>query len=416
MIGQIKSSLATGNPRALFAAFLYFDTSFMLWVLLGALANYIAEDLGLSPSEKGLLTAIPILSGAALRLLLGVLADRIGARRIGLAGMVLTAIPLVLGFSARDLPALYFVGALLGIAGASFAVALPLASRWYPPQHQGLVLGIAGAGNSGTVLAFLLAPRLAESMGWNAVFAFALLPLAAVFAVFFLLAKDSPNQPAPIALRDYRAALLQRDGFWFCFFYAVTFGGFVGLGSYLAVLLRDSYGMDKLQAANVAALAVFLGSFARPLGGLIADRVGGTRLLLALFGLIAALMLALTPVPSLALAIALLLATMTALGLGNGAIFQLLPQRFPRQMGSMTGLVGASGGVGGFCLPLLLSLLADRGWLALGFFFFALTAGLALVLLASLHNGWQDWQRAVGAAVRARPGTFTRPLSATVEE
>src|SRR5215207_11546071 len=188
-----RGMLKAGHTPTLLMAFLYFNVSFMAWVLLGPLANSIAPELGLDADRKYLLTAIPILGGSLMRLVLGVLADRIGPRRTATLGMALTAVPLLLGWLwAETYPQLLLVGALLGVAGASFAVALPLASRWYPPQYQGLAMGIAGAGNSGTLLATLFAPRLAERFGWEATFGFALIPVGLVLIAFRLLAKEPP--------------------------------------------------------------------------------------------------------------------------------------------------------------------------------------------------------------------------------
>ena len=185
-----------GNGRVLFSAFLYFDVSFMVWVLMGALGSFIAEDLGLSNAQKGLMTATPLLAGSAFRLILGPLSDHIGSRKTGLIGLVLTLIPLLTGWLFADsLATVILVGIMLGVAGASFAVALPLASRWYPPEHQGLAMGLAGAGNSGTVLASLFAPRFAQHYGWQPVFGLAMIPILLTLVVFFLLAKDSPKPP-----------------------------------------------------------------------------------------------------------------------------------------------------------------------------------------------------------------------------
>ena len=193
-MGHLKGFMASGNPRSLFAAFLYFDTSFMVWVILGALGNFVASEMGLSGTQKGLMTALPVLSGAVLRLPMGILADRFGSRPVGIAGLSLTLVPLTAGWLLADsLQVVYLVGILLGVAGASFAVALPLASRWYPAEHQGLALGIAGAGNSGTVIASLFAPRLAEAFGWQAVFGLAMLPILLTLAVFVVMAKDHPG-------------------------------------------------------------------------------------------------------------------------------------------------------------------------------------------------------------------------------
>src|SRR6185369_9034607 len=174
-----KGFLQAGHTPTLVAALLYFDVSFMTWVLLGPLAPFLRDDLGLSATQQGLVTAIPLLGGSLFRPLLGTLGDRIGGRRAGIIGMVLTLAALAVGWRfATSVAHLYAVGLFLGVAGASFAVALPLASRWYPPEYQGLAMGIAGAGNSGTLLATLFAPRLAEQFGWQATFGVAIVPIA----------------------------------------------------------------------------------------------------------------------------------------------------------------------------------------------------------------------------------------------
>lgn len=181
----MKTNSTTGHFPTLLACFLHFDFSFMLWVLLGALGIYISEALHLPPAEKGLLVAVPILSGSLLRVPLGLLSDRYGGKRIGVAMLAFLFLPLALGWQAgNNLPTVLGVGLMLGTAGASFAVALPLASRWYPPQRQGLVMGIAAAGNSGTVIANLLAPPLANLVGWHHVLGLAMLPLALVVNCF----------------------------------------------------------------------------------------------------------------------------------------------------------------------------------------------------------------------------------------
>ena len=180
---------------------------------------------------------------------------------------------------------------LLGVPGASFAVALPLVSRWYPPEHQGLAMGIAGAGNSGTVLAALFMPRLAAAFGWRAAMGLATVPMAVAAVVFFLCARDSSSQPAPRRFRDYAALLRELDTLWFCLFYGITFGGFVGLASFLGIFFHDQYGVGKVAAGDLTALCVFAGSFMRPIGGLLADRQGGIRVLTVLYGAVALLLL-----------------------------------------------------------------------------------------------------------------------------
>lgn len=189
----------SGHKPSLFSAFFYFDISFMIWVLLGPLSVIMMEDYPMTASQKANLVALPVLGGSVLRLVLGFLTDYIGPKRTGQLGMLLTMVPLIWGWRFVDsLGELHVIALLLGIAGASFSAALPLASRWYPPQYQGLAMGIAGAGNSGTVLSTLFANRLAQHFGgWEAVFGIALIPIVIVFIFFSIFAKDSPNQPAP---------------------------------------------------------------------------------------------------------------------------------------------------------------------------------------------------------------------------
>ena len=218
---SLKAFGQAGHPPTLVASFLYFDVSFMIWVLLGPLGPFIGEALRLTATQKGLLIAVPLLGGSLFRPLLGALADRMGGRRTGLLGLALTLIPLLAGWQfAAKLDHFYALGLLLGIAGASFAVALPLASAWYPPEHQGLAMGVAGAGNSGTLLATLLAPRLAQALGWRSVFGLAMIPVCVVAVLFALLAQDSPNRrPAP-RWRDYASVLRKADAGWFCLLYS----------------------------------------------------------------------------------------------------------------------------------------------------------------------------------------------------
>jgi MFS transporter, NNP family, nitrate/nitrite transporter len=380
-----------GHLPTLGCAFLYFDISFMVWVLLGALANSIVPDFGLSASQKGLMVAVPLLGGAVLRLVLGLLTDHIGARRTGLLGLALTLVPLLLGWLWADsFGKVLLVGLLLGVAGASFAAALPLASRWYPPQYQGLAMGIAGAGNSGTALATFFGPRLAEWLGWHAVFGLALVPVLLTLVLFALFAQDSPQQPAPKPLAAYAAVLGQRDTWWFCLFYAVTFGGFVGLASFLNIFFHDQYGLTKVQAGNFATLCVIAGSFLRPLGGHLADRFGGIRMLTVLYLGVGVAMLGLSALPPLAWGTLLLFAGMGLLGMGNGAVFQLVPQRFPDEIGVITGIVGAAGGLGGFFLPNLLGGLKQwTGSFGGGFLTFALVGVGCAAALVYVSRAWE---------------------------
>jgi MFS family permease len=181
-LADLKNS---GHWPTLLAAFLYFDFSFMLWTVLGPLGAQIGESLNLSAEQKGLMVALPILAGALLRILLGLFVDRVGAKNAGITAqlVVITGLALAWIFGLPNFEATLLMGLVLGFAGASFAVALPQAGRWYPPNMQGVVMGLAGAGNIGVVLDSLLAPRIAEAFGWKSVFGFALIPAILVLAL-----------------------------------------------------------------------------------------------------------------------------------------------------------------------------------------------------------------------------------------
>ncbi len=384
------SFLKSGHLPTLFSSFLYFDVSFMIWVLLGALGNYVAGDLNLNPAQKGLMTAIPLLGGSILRLVFGHLTDRIGPKNTGCIGLTMTLLPLLGGWLwAGSIHKVYLVGLLLGVAGASFAVALPMASRWYPPEYQGLALGIAGAGNSGTVLATLFAPRLAEKLGWHAVFGLAIVPLLIAAAVFVLLSREAPGAVKQPKGTEFLAVLAERDTYLFSLFYGVTFGGFVGLASFLSILLHDQYGVSKVTAGDLTSLCVIAGSFLRPIGGLLADKLGGIRMLSVLYGAAALLALGVAQLPALWLAVTLLFLLMACLGIGNGSVFQLVPQRFGKRVGVATGILGAAGGLGGFLLPTLVgSLKQMTGSYASGL---AVLAGLAVIALVTLAVAQTEW-------------------------
>lgn len=377
----------SGHVPTLFAAFLYFDLSFMVWYLLGPMAVQIATDLQLTPQERGLMVATPILAGALLRFGMGLLVDRLSPKTAGLMGQVVVIVALACAWhwGVHSYEQALLLGVFLGFAGASFAVSLPLASQWYPPQHQGKAMGIAGAGNSGTVFAALLAPALAAAYGWNNAFGFALIPLLLTLLVFALLARNAPQRPKRKAMADYFKALGDRDSWWFMFFYSVTFGGFIGLASALPGYFSDQYGLNPITAGYYTAACVFGGSMMRPLGGALADRFGGIRTLLGMYGVAAVCIAAVGfNLPSATAALALFVSAMLGLGAGNGAVFQLVPQRFRQEIGVMTGLIGMAGGIGGFLLAAGLGMIKQHtGDYQLGLWLFA---SLGLLAWFGLHG------------------------------
>ncbi len=398
-----RNFLKSGHLPTLLSAFFYFDLSFMTWVLLGPLGVSIARDFGLSPAQKGMMVAVPVLSGAVLRLVAGVLVDHIGPKKTGVLGqlVVLAGLAVAWLLGIHNYHQVLMLGIVLGVAGAAFAVALPLASRWYPPEQQGLALGIAGAGNSGTALAALFAPSLAQAWGWQNVIGMAAVPLSIALVVFLVFAKDAPNRPAPKSLAEYLDVLKVRDAWWLMGLYGVTFGGFVGLSSSLTIYFNAEYGLTAITAGFFTAACVFAGSFVRPVGGALADRFGGVRTLSVIY-VLAALGLALASFqqPSPWIALALFLFVMMSLGAGNGAVFQLAPQRFGNEIGVVTGLVGATGGAGGFYLA------SSLGWAKQatgsyqgGLLAFAALALIALLGLTGVKSRWRKtWPQLAGAA------------------
>lgn len=387
-----KSFWQSGHKPTLLGSFLYFDISFMIWGMIGPLSVIIALDYPMDPVQKAQLVALPVLGGSILRLVLGFLSDYIGPKLTAQIGMILTLIPLLLGWQwVQSLEQLYVVAILLGIAGASFAAALPLAGQWYPKEHQGLAMGIAGAGNSGTVIATLFANRLAQHFGsWEIVFGIAMIPIILVFIFFTIFAKNSPNRPAPKKLSQYATVLKQRDAWVFCAFYCVTFGGFVGLANYLTIFFNTQYGLTAVQAADIATICVIAGSFFRPVGGFLADRIGGTKMLMYLYSGAGIMLACVSFLPPLPVVVSLLFVGMMCLGAGNGSVFQLVPQRFGNEIGLMTGIVGAAGGLGGYALPLILgNLYKATGSYTIGFIMLSIIVLCCLSLLVVMQMKWR---------------------------
>ena len=398
-LSELKSA---GHLPTLLTAFLYFDFAFMVWTVLGPLGPMIGEGLRLDDAQKSMMVAVPILSGAFLRIVLGMLVDRIGAKNTGVMSQLIVMGALAYAW-LHGLPSYghtLFLGSLLGFAGASFAVALPQAGRWYPPHMQGVVMGLAGAGNVGVVLDALIAPRVAAHYGWQAVFGLALIPAVIVFAIYVILSKEAPVEVKKKKLSDYWKLLQEKDAHWFCFYYTISFGGFVGLASSYSLFFTREYGLTKVQAGDFAALCTFLGAVARPIGGAVADRVGGIRSLYVFYAMAAVCLTAAALVPNFWLNRILFAIASAGLGMANGSVFQLLPQRFGKDIGVMTGLVGCGGGVGGFWLASSLGLAKQyTGSYALGFLIFSGLCVLAIVGLTLVKTRWRTtW----GALAQAR--------------
>ena len=369
--------LKSGHWPSLLGAWLHLTTSFMVWLLIGAMSISIAGDLQLSNSQISWLVALPLLGGAVFRIVAGWSADRVGARGTAVVIMLAECAVLLWGWLGVTayIEALAFA-LCLGMAGASFAVSLPLASKAYPPAAQGLVLGLAASGNIGTVFILFWAPRWAAQLGWHAVCLVMAAVVAMALLLFSIVVPAHPDRPVQQNAQWWHSAgsiIRRRAAYWLCFLYATTFGGFVGLCSLLPLVLHDVYRFEAITAGVLAALCGLGGSLLRPVGGYVADRLGGLRTLHYVLPIAAGAVVAIIS-PSRSLAVTMMILTTGALGFGNGVVFQLVAEWFPKDIGLASGVVGAAGGLGGFVLPVAAGLLKETAgsyeyglWLFAGF-------------------------------------------------
>ena len=371
----------TGSSRALFLSTTAFAVSFAVWGLLAALAPTFTQLYDLSGTEKSLMIAIPVLLGSVGRIFAGLAADKFGGRVVFTALLIFSAIPAVaIGFSTSFNQLLFF-GLLLGVAGTTFPVGVGFTSRWFPPEKQGAALGIYGMGNIGQSIAVFGAPVLAGLLGdWRTVF-FIFAAVTLIWGIiFYLTARQSPTAVRPKTLAESLTPLKTSKIAWvLALFYFLTFGGFVALALYMPTLLREIFSLSPTDAGARTAGFVVLATLTRPIGGILADKFGGDRVLVVVFLAIAVLAVFLSSVSIVPFTVGAL-GCAAALGLGNGAVFKLVPQYFPKETGTVTGLVGAFGGLGGFFPPLELGLIKDAmGSYTLGF---VLLSGFAMLCLA----------------------------------
>ncbi len=405
-MSAFKTFLRSGHWPTLAASFLYFDFCFAIWVLNGAMAPFISESFGLNAAQKGFMISVPILAGALMRFPLGVLSQYIGRKNAAMVEMALIMAALGFGFFfVKTYDNVLAMGVLLGIAGASFGVALSLGSGWFPPQYKGLAMGIAGAGNSGTVLAVLFAPPLAQAYGWQTVYGLAAFTMLLPMLVMWFAAKEPPDVEHQ-TLREHVSCLFEKDGWAFSLIYIVTFGGFIGLASFLPTYFHDQFKVTKVEAGQLTMLATLMGSAVRVVGGWIADRVGGIHTLSAVLLLVAAALAACGLAgQSLTLTTLLFMLCFAALGAGNGALFQLVPLRWPLSTAVAGSMIGEVGALGGGFLPNAMGLSKQyTGSYLGGFLSFTLLALVMLAVLRVVQIRWtRTWAEKGGRARRAGP-------------
>lgn len=392
-MNSLRNFLRSGHSPTLLASFVYFTYCCGVWVSNGAMAPFIKESLQLSPSQIGLMLSVPIFAGALMRFPLGILAQYIGRKNATLVEMGGIALALLFGYffvdSFNDLLAM---GVLLGIAGASFGVALSLGSGSFPARYKGLAMGLVGAGNVGTSIAALLAPQLAQAYGWQSVYGIAAIGLLLPVGVMIFLAREPDDVDKHASFREHVACLFEKDGWAFSIIYAITFGGFIGLASFLPSYYYDQFGVSKVQAGQLTMLAAFMGAALRIFGGWISDHWGGINTLTAVLVIVAlTLLLCGLAGGSLVLTTLLMMLCFAALGAGNGALFQLVPLRWPLTTAVAGSMIGEIGALGGGLVPNAMGL--SKQYTGTYFWGFALFAVLSLAALAMMRVMQIRWTR-----------------------
>lgn len=402
MLQRSRDFLRSGHPGTLFTSLLYFDFCFAVWVLNGAMAPFIAQEFHLTAAEKGFMVSVPVIAGALMRFPLGVLSQYIGRKAAAQVEMGMICVGLAAGYFLVDTyTGVLLMGVILGIAGASFGVALSLGSGWFPPKYKGLAMGIAGAGNSGAVLAVLFAPPLASAYGWKAVYGLAIFPMLAAMILLQIFAKEPPDIEKK-SLKDYMKILVNKDVWVFNLMYMLTFGGYIGLTSFLPTLFHDQYNIPKQDVGQYAAVIIIMASILRILGGWMADRIGGLRLLYMLgFVIIAATGAAAILPANPWVMVAILVVCFSAMGAGNGAVFQLVPLRFRTTTAVAGSLVGEIGALAGGFLPNAMGLGKEYwGSFSPGFISGTLLAVGVLIALVMVTKKWTStW---IGEGGKAR--------------
>ncbi|MBI2413379.1 MAG: NarK/NasA family nitrate transporter [Deltaproteobacteria bacterium] len=399
---SMKGFWKSGHPPTLLMALLYFDMSFMVWMVNAAMAPFISQEFNLTAGEKGLMLSIPVFAGAFFRIPLGLVAEMVGRKFAAMVGLAITFVAMIYGFYfVHTYFEVLIMGGVLGVAGASFAVALPLGAGWFPPHRQGLAMGIAGAGNSGTIFAGLFAPPLAKAFGWNSAYGYFAIPIAVVMVLMWFFAKEPPDKMEKKSATEYLKVLGEKDIWVFNVLYWVTFGGYVGFSSFMPTFMADQYGVSKVSAGQFMILIGFTASAVRVLGGWFSDRFGGIHVLTAIYIMIPVGAIGAATLPSMSVFFVFLVVMAGGMGLGNGSVFQLLPLRFPYAKALTSGIVGEFGALGGAFIPIVMGYSMNiTGSYSGGFIIYGASSIIALGFLLFFQRKWtRSWVGKGGKAL-----------------
>ncbi len=360
-----------------------FAFNFAVWTMFSIIGIKIKQELGLSDTQFGVLVATPILTGSLTRLPLGMLTDRFGGRKIYFIQMILVSIA-TYGLAFANSYWQYLVaGLFVGLAGGSFAIGIAYTSAWFEKEKQGTAMGIFGAGNAGAAITNFVAPMIVVAAGWQMVpkvYSIAMLIMA---IVFWFLTFDDPLQEERAksgthkTLKSQLAPLKELRVWRFGLYYYFVFGGFVALALWLPKYYVGEYGLDLKSASFITMIFTLPSGLIRALGGYTADKVGARKVNWWVFWVsISALFFLSYPQTSMVihgiegnktLDIGLSLQVFTALvfvvgiaqGFGKASVYRIIHDYYPDNMGSVGGMVGVIGGLGGFTLPIMFGLLSD---------------------------------------------------------
>lgn len=379
------------QTKALVLSTAAMTVSFMIWSVFPPIAGQIQEQFHLSTIEKSMLIATPVLLGSIMRIPMGIITDRYGGKKIFSLTMLFLILPLVAAGFTDSFGWLLFCALFIGMAGTTFAISLTYISGWYPPKSQGFILGIAGMGNLGGAAANFLIPSISIKFGISWVFFILAITIGIMAVIFQMGTTELPRPDQPKTLNQSLSVLKFKATWLLSLYYFLTFGGFVAFSVYLPTFLKEIFQLSSFDAGLKTAGFVVVATLIRPLGGYLADQFGTKNVLTVVFSgiLFAALLLTLT-IDHFVYFSFLCLLISVLLGTGNGAVFKMVPEVSSGNIGAVTGIVGAAGGIGGFFPPIVLGIVKDvTGHYNLGFAFMLFVALACLILNHTTHQSKQ---------------------------
>lgn len=395
---------------------LAFTVCFMVWMMFGVIGIPIKKMLNLNATEFGLLTATPVLTGSLIRVPLGIWTDRFGGRVVMALLMALTVPAIWLMSYATHYWHFLVIGLFVGLAGGSFSVGTPYVARWFPPQRQGMAMGIYGAGNSGSAVNKFVAPVILVAFGWTMVPQVYAAIMAGTVILFWLFSSSDPTHlvSSDIKFRDQLKALKDPKVLKYCQYYSIVFGGYVALALWMVQYYIGEFGLDIRVAALLAACFSLPGGVLRAVGGWLSDKYGAHSVTWWVLW-VSWICLFLLSYPQTDFTIAtingfetfhiglnvymftgLMFILGVAWAFGKASVFKYIATDYPQNIGTISGIVGLAGGLGGFILPIMFGALVDLTGIRSSAFMFMY--GVVWVSLI-----WMYWTEVRNTDVMGKP-------------